>query len=182
VLSLLLGHRSWGKKDKAAEWRARLVPKTFAERMGFADLFYDRKQFAAAARIWAEALEADPKLAESRQLQYPYNAACNAALAGSGQGQDEPPPDDAERAKFRGQALRWLTAELAAWSRVLDAGSAEMKAAVAPNLAHWKVDADLAGIRDPDPLSKLPEAEQKSWRTLWAEVEALSTRAQRRAP
>ena len=107
---------------------------------------------------------------------------CSAALAASGQGQDRPPPDDAERAKFRGQALQWLKSELAAWSRVLDSGPAEMKARVAPTLKHWKVDTDLAGIRDPGPLSKLPEAEQKSWRTLWADVEALLTRAQRPAP
>ncbi len=175
-------YESWGKKDKAAEWRARLVPKTFAERMGFADLFYERKQYAAAARLWAEALEAEPKRAESRQSPDRYNAVCCAALAASGQGQDKPPPDDAERAKFRGQALQWLKAEFAAWSRVLDAGPAEMKARVAPTLAHWKDDADLAGIRDPDPLSKLPEAEQKAWRALWAEVEALLKRAQRSAP
>jgi hypothetical protein len=111
-----------------------------------------------------------------------YNAACNAAQAGCGQGQDKPPPDDAERAKFRGQALQWLKSELAAWSRALDARPAQMKATVASTLQHWKVDTDLAGVRDPEPLSKLPEAEQKSWRTLWADVDALLTRAQRRAP
>jgi serine/threonine-protein kinase len=170
-------YESWGKPDRAAEWRARMALRTFTERVAFAERFYERKQFAASARVWAEALEADPKGAESRQTQHAYNAACEAALAGSGQGEDKPPPNDAERAKFRGQALLWLTAELAAWSRVLDAGAPEMKARVAPTLKHWKVDTDLAGIRDPKSLSKLPEAEQKSWRTLWADVDALLTRA-----
>ena len=95
--------------------------------MGFADLFYERKQYAAAARLWADALEAEPKRAESRQSPDRYNAVCSLPWPPPGKVRTNL-PDDAERAKFRGQALQWLKAEFAAWSRVLDAGPAEMKA------------------------------------------------------
>ena len=40
-------------------------------------------------------------------------------------------------------------------------------------LSHWKVDADLAGVRDPGSLATLPEGERAEWRALWAEVDAL---------
>ena len=69
-----------------------------------------------------EALRTDPKLADDRQAQHPYNAACSAALAGCGRAKDDPPPDDAARTKFRGQALGWLKNELAAWSKIAEGG------------------------------------------------------------
>jgi hypothetical protein len=37
---------------------------------------------------------------------------------------------------------------------------------------------DLAGLRDPASLAKLPEAEQEAGRKLWADVEALLKKAQ----
>ncbi len=112
-------YEAWGKKDRADEWRARLATRTPAEKLGFAAEYIDRKQFAAAARSYAEALAAEPKLADSRQDQHRYNAACCAALAASGQTRDDQPPDATARARFRGQALEWLRAELVDWSRVL---------------------------------------------------------------
>ena len=98
-------------------------------------------------------------------------------LAGCGNGQDVPPPDDAAKAQLRRQALDWLKAELVAWAKVLDSGPAPMKSGISPVLQHWKVDADLAAIRDPEPLSKLPEDEQKVWRSFWEEVDALIKKA-----
>ena len=97
-------------------------PKDVAERLAIAQMCYDTKRYAAAARFWAEALAADPKLGDDRQAGHRYNAACAAALAAAGQGTDDPKPDDAARAKLRGQALDWLKAERAAWAKVLDSG------------------------------------------------------------
>ena len=37
----------------------------------------------------------------------------------------------------------------------------------------WKVDTDLAGLRDMDVLAKIAEDEQNTWRALWAQVDAL---------
>jgi hypothetical protein len=36
----------------------------------------------------------------------------------------------------------------------------------------------VAGIRDADALAKLPAAEKKAWRALWAEVDAVVRKAQ----
>ena len=40
----------------------------------------------------------------------------------------------------------------------------------------WQKDPDLAAVRDPAALSKLPEAEQVAWRNLWAQVDTLLAR------
>jgi hypothetical protein len=41
-----------------------------------------------------------------------------------------------------------------------------------------QTDPDLAGVRDPQPLAKLPEPEQEACRKLWADVEGLLKKAQ----
>jgi hypothetical protein len=79
----------------------------------------------------------------------------------SEQSKDDP-PNDAARAKLRRQAREWLQAELAAWSRILDSGTPEMKAKITPTLHHWNADPDIAGIRDEKALAKLPEAEREN--------------------
>ena len=138
---------------------------------------YDTKRHAAAARFWAEALAADPKLGDDRQAGHRYNAACAAALAASGQGKDDPPPDDGAKAKLRSQALGLLRAELAAWAKFMDRGDPNGRTQIVQTLQHWKADSDLAGIRDADALAKLPETERKEWQALWAEVDSLLARA-----
>ncbi len=90
-------------------------PKDNVERLTLAQLCYDTKQFAASARFWGDALADDPKLGDDRQAQHRYNAACSAAVAGTGQGIDDPKPDYAARANLRDQAKDWLRAELSAW-------------------------------------------------------------------
>ncbi len=175
-------YEAWGKKDKADEWRTRLAKRTPAEKLVFADLYSDRKQFAAAARYCAEALAAEPKLAESRKDQHRYTAACCAALAASGQDKDEPHPSEDARAKLRGQVLESLRAELAAWATTLAAADPKVRNQFLFHVQHWKVDADLACIRDPEPLSKLSDAERKDWTALWADVDALIKRVLEHVP
>jgi len=143
------------------------------ERLQLANRAYEKSLHAASARLYGEALAVNPKLGDDRQAEYRYNAACAAALAGAGQGKDDPKPDEAARAKLRAQALGWLKAELSAWYRVAMTVGPGNKPLVAKTLAHWKGDADLAGVREPSALDKLPEAERKDWQALWAEVDAL---------
>jgi serine/threonine-protein kinase len=157
-------------------------PKDAAEGLEFGQICYTKGLHASAARLWADALAADPKLAEDRQAPPRYDAACSAALAGSGKSKDDPPPDDAAKVKLRNQARDWLKAELAAWSKVLDNGTPEARKNVQQKLAHWKVDPDLAAIRDKDALAKLPEAERKEWEALWGEVDALIKTSSAGAP
>ncbi len=148
-------------------------PKDIAERLALAQICYDTKRHASAARFWAEALQAEPKLGDDRQAGHRYNAACAAALAGSGQGTDDPKPDAAARTRLRGQALDWLKAELAAWAKVLNAGDVQARSVVRQKLQHWQADSDLDGVRDREPIEKLPEGERRAWEALWRGVDAL---------
>jgi hypothetical protein len=140
------------------------------------------KRYAAAAHFWAEAFEADPARANDLKADHRYNAACAAALAGSGPSADDPPPDDDAKARPRTQARDWLRADLGLRSKQLDTDTEEARSAVRNALRHWQVDPDLAGVRDPDALSRLPEAEREEWTSLWADVASLLKRAEGRAP
>ncbi len=148
-------------------------PSDAVETLGFAQLFYDKKLHAGSARLWSEAFQAQPKLADDMQVQNRYNAACAAALAGSGQGKDDPPLDDAAKTRWRKQAIDWLKADLAAWSKTLDTGPPQARQAISQTLQHWKADTDLAGIREPAALAKLPADEQTTCRAIWSRVDAL---------
>ena len=188
------GHELGSKQDRSAQWvaeceamvvlEARLPamlrgddkPKDNAERLALGQLCYDTKRFAASAKFWGDALADDPKLGDDRKAGHRYDAACSAAMAGTGQGIDDPKLDDAARAKLRDRARDWLRAELSAWEKVATAAEPGNKPLVAKTLQHWKADADFAGVRDADGLAKLPEAERAEWRALWEEVDALLMR------
>jgi serine/threonine protein kinase/Tfp pilus assembly protein PilF len=171
-----LGYALW-KQGKNAEAEAecrealRLRPgdpeATFT--LGLV-LYWGNKTPVAAVRFYAEAFAAHPELADDVRFWNRYNAACSAALAGCGQGQDAAGLDDAERVRLRRQALDWLRADLAAWGQLLQKQPEQALAQVQQKLRHWQQDADFAGVRG-DALAKLPEAERQSWQQLWADVE-----------
>jgi eukaryotic-like serine/threonine-protein kinase len=156
------------------------APKDNPERLALAQRAYAIKQYAPATRLWAEALASDAGLATDRQAQHLYNAACAAALAASTPGKDDPPPDDAVKARFRVQAMGWLKAELAAWSKLLESGPPAVKPVVAQTLRHWQEDPDLAGVRDAKVIEALPESERDGWRTLWKDVAATLVKSEKR--
>jgi Flp pilus assembly protein TadD len=149
-------------------------PADNRERLLLADLCQRyKKRHAAAVRLFRAAFAAEPKLAGDLGNQFRYNAACSAALAGSGQGTDAAPLDGQERARLRQQALTWLRADLAAWGKRLGKGPREARAAVARTLRHWQQDPDLAPVRAQEALAKLPDQERQQWAKLWEEVAAL---------
>jgi tetratricopeptide (TPR) repeat protein len=190
-----LGSRRLGWRYPSAEWvrQARRLaeldrrlpallqgqdrPTTADELLGFADLCSKKQLPGASARFWNEAFQAQPALAEDMKVQHRYNAACAAALAGSGQGRDDPPLDSGQRARWRTQALAWLQADMASWTKVLETDQPASRVQVRQVLQHWRSDPDLAGLRDQAALGRLPEDEQKALRALWAEVEAVLARA-----
>jgi hypothetical protein len=94
-----------------------------------------------------------------------------------GQGTDAPKDDGKERARLRQQALDWLRADLALWGKELETNTPQARADVQRALRHWRQNADLAGVRDPAALAKLPEAGRADWRRLWADVAALVRQA-----
>jgi hypothetical protein len=135
------------------------------------------KKHAAAAKLWAEALDSDPKLADDRKAQHRYNAACAAALAASQQSVDDPPRDDDASVRLREQALGWLRSELAAWGKLVVSGPPQSRSVIAQALEHWRKDADLASVREPDAVASLPDVERDSWKSLWSKVDDLLAEA-----
>jgi tetratricopeptide (TPR) repeat protein len=167
---------------KAERLRAVLkgeaTPKDNNERLSLARMCEDKKWLAASARLTAEALANDPKLGENLQERYRHQATGRAVLAGSGQGEDDPLPDETARNRWHTQARDWFRADLRLYAKTLESGNANDPGVVVKHLKHWKECPDLAPVRDPEARKKLPEAEQKEWQALWEEVEALLKRAQ----
>src|SRR5262249_20832730 len=139
--------------------------------------FY-KKQYAAAARLWAAALAADPKLADDLKAAHRYNAACAAALAAAGKGEDAGGLGADEQARWRKQATEWLRADRGLWGKRLEGGKPEDRKAVADKMKQWQRDGDLESLRSPTALEKLPADEREVCRRLWADVAALLGKAQ----
>jgi tetratricopeptide (TPR) repeat protein len=121
----------------------------------------------AAAGLYAAAFAARPELADDLDRGYRYYAACAAARAAA-LDSDEARLGEPERAGLRMQALAWLRADLALRTRLLNEGKG-----VGWSLDTSQTGPDLASVRDPAELAKLPEAEREQWQHLWADVEAL---------
>jgi Flp pilus assembly protein TadD len=131
----------------------------------------------AAKRFYSQAFAEKPSRADDLNSQHRYKAACAAALAACGQGQDADKLDDKERARLRQQALDWLRADLRAYRQVMEKSAGKAGPAIVQRMQHWLQDGDFAGMRGAESLGKLPEAERKEWQKLWEEVEALRQRA-----
>ena len=188
-------HANWPREQSAkalreAEDFARLdeqLPAVLAgkvrgkdalEWFGFARLcqLY-RKRFAASARFYSEAFADQPDMAADLQASHRYDAACAAALAGCGQGEDAATLGETVRIRWRRQALTWLAADLRAWTRLLAKEPQKAGPTVVKQLRHWLTDPDFAGVRAPEALAKLPAEERQAWQRLWADVSAVLAEA-----
>jgi tetratricopeptide (TPR) repeat protein len=155
----------------AAIQQGQAQPASAAEQLNLAILCRKyKKQYAAAAKFYTGAFAAAPKLADDLTKSDRYNAACAAALAAAGQGQDAGPLDAAAKAKWRQQALAWLKADLQLWHKQAQSGQPAALQDVMKTLSHWQTDPDLASVRDAKALKQLPQTEATDWQTLWADV------------
>jgi serine/threonine-protein kinase len=127
----------------------------------------------AAVRFYEAAFAAEATLADNPENGHRYSAACAAALAGCGRGKDADTLDAKEQARLRRQAVAWLRADLAFWTKQTEGDDAKARTVVHQKMKHWQTDADLAGLRDQEDLPKLPEAERDECRQLWDDVAAL---------
>jgi hypothetical protein len=127
-------------------------------------------RFAAAARWYAEAFATDQQLLAGPPDHHLFAAARAAACASCGRGRDAADLDDESRAGFRRQALDCLRAELEAQRRLLEEEPQTARFTVARDLRHWLVASDFTGVRRPEALGRLPEAERQKWQKLWADV------------
>jgi tetratricopeptide (TPR) repeat protein len=155
-------------------------PKSPAEGCEFGRLCGQpfQKRYAEAVRRFAEAFAADPNLAADLTASHRYNAACYAALAAAGQGADAATIDAQERTRLRRRALAWLRADLARYAQLVENRRGQAGGMLQRRLRHWQQDRDLAGLRDPAALGKLPAEERAACRKLWADVATLLTPAE----
>ncbi len=164
-------------------------PKDTAEKILYARMCRSLERYAASIRFFEEAFAEDPILAESPDAGRLY-AVGVAVMGGCGPGKDDPPLDQAGRSRLLRKALDWLRQELANGKAILEIGSdlppppltkyqtrADVLAGLRGKLQDWKSRRDLSGVRSPEGLAKLPEAERADWQLLWAEVDALLVRA-----
>jgi tetratricopeptide (TPR) repeat protein len=122
------------------------------------------------AGLYRDAFQADPTLPRSDRAAFKYNAACDAALAGSTRGENAVPLADEERARWRDQARRWLRDDLDAVAQGAN-GADQDRNRAHQVLMQWRSDPDLGGLRDPDRLATLSDPEREECLQLWAEVD-----------
>jgi serine/threonine-protein kinase len=147
-------------------------PKDAREQLALAELCQRYKKLhLSASRFYAAAFAAEPGLADDPAQQHRYQAACAAALAASGRGEDAGDLDDRQRAVLRKQALGWLRDELTALGKRGENAPAPGRAAVVRTLRRWQKAPELAVVRDGDALSRLPAQEREAWQRLWKDVE-----------
>ena len=109
-----------------------------------------------------------------------YLAARFALSCAEGKGADAPPP--AERPAYRQQALDHLTAVLATMRKRAASDRTPVAYAIKDRtFVHWRmkawlVDEDLASVRDPRAVGRLPPDERDAWTRLWADVRDLRDR------
>jgi serine/threonine-protein kinase len=170
ALSLLLQ----GRLSPAWEmWRTG----TDAKRLALAESCLTQHRNAMAARCYRDVFQAQPAWAAAPSTTARYNAACAAALAGTGQGKDVEGLNERERSAWRQQALEWLRADLAQKAKLLEIARPEDRMNIVAAIQQWQRDPDLAGVRDAAGVAQLPEGEQQAWRQLWTDVAGLLNRA-----
>jgi serine/threonine-protein kinase len=157
-------------------------PANSGECYQFGNICRMKKRPVAAARFYAEALEAAPEMVADPRTARRYLAACAAAFVGCGGDEGGEKPSEDERTRWRKQARAWLRADLAAWTRMLDRDPGAIRTLCKRALTRWQVNPDLAGLRDPQALALVPPGEREECRALWNEVRALWRRAQSAEP
>jgi eukaryotic-like serine/threonine-protein kinase len=181
--------------------RGEYRPHDNDERLAFLGACQFRGLYAAAARLYADAFEADPQLAgrlttdcryrtlrqefpeddrmEPLDTEFRYLAARCAALAGAGLGKDGAKLSVDERAHWRQQARQWLRADLAQWASTLDSGSGLDYHLAQKALTRWRVETDLSGLLESNDSAELSADERKDDLELWGHVGAVLKRITR---
>jgi eukaryotic-like serine/threonine-protein kinase len=141
-----------------------------------------KKLYAASARLYADAFALDPKLAADLIQHHRYYAACSAVLAAAGQNEDARLVPDEVAAMFRRWALGWLRDHLTAYSKLAEQKNPNQNKTIQQKLAYWRSDPDLASVRDPQALDRLPDNEHATWQALWRDVDELAKKVAEKKP
>jgi serine/threonine protein kinase/Flp pilus assembly protein TadD len=129
-----------------------------------------QQRHASAVRLYQEAFQAQPALAEDRTRPFRFSAARAAALAGTGKGDEAGKLSEPAKVKLRQQARAWLQADLDREHKQLTQAEPALVVQIDDRLGRWQADPDLAGLRDTKALTRLPADEGRSWQEWWTEV------------
>jgi hypothetical protein len=143
-----------------------------------AELCLVRGYFATAARLYADSLSATPSIGDDLSAGHRFNAACAAASAAAGQGDEAIKLSDAERDRFRSRAREWLQLDLADWTTKVETGTAADRIHAEKALTQWREAPELKALREADALDRLSADEERAWVELWRDVAAVLNRAQ----
>jgi serine/threonine-protein kinase len=136
-----------------------------------------KKCYVASARLYTDAFASEPKVAADLNHQHRYNAARSAALAAAGQGEDARWLPDKVVCMFRRWALGWLRDDLTTYTKLAQQNNPAAKEIIQQQLTDWRSDPDLASVREPAAVDRLPDNERAAWQALWRDVDELAKRA-----
>jgi tetratricopeptide (TPR) repeat protein len=162
--------------------KGELRPASAVERAELADLCHYKRLHVSAARLYTEALDCDPNLANDLSNGHRYRAGRSAAQAGCGEGEGAAAVPEKARASLRKQALEWLRADLVLRRRQAGSAEAAQRQQAAVKMAHWLADSNLAGVRPGPDQVAMPAEERAAWDALWADVKATLAEARKPAP
>jgi serine/threonine protein kinase len=145
-------------------------PIDAGERVQLARLAQRRTQWLLASRLYERAFTDKPDLAEDLNAANRYEAAGCAVMAAAGAGVHAVGLAGEERAQWRDKALRWLRADLLLRDKRAALGGAKDRQAVFRALYFWQHDPNLASVREPTAIVKLPPGDPEAWGRLWADV------------
>jgi hypothetical protein len=166
-LSNLLALSPW---DQAA---APPIPAPPAELAELAAYCRRELEFeASAARLYAWAFAADPRLREDRSRRRRFDAACAALRAGQGLGNDAYRTGKEHRRALAQQGLSWLKAELADIARLARGGPGGRSEARRALLG-WEKPLALPGGHEGAAADGLTAQEREAVGRLRAEARAL---------
>jgi tetratricopeptide (TPR) repeat protein len=157
----------------------RLEPKLATAHLNLGAAFFNHKEYLYSFKSYQAAMAARPALAANHASGLRLFGALAAVMAVAADSANEAgklTPD--EKIAFRQQALDWLKADLAAWTKLLQA-DAKSVALARQRLKFVQNRPELASVRDEQELAKLPAAQRQGWQQFWADVAALLREAEK---
>jgi serine/threonine-protein kinase len=150
------------------------------ERLAMLGACQFKQRFALIAGLYAEAFAADPSLDESLKTGRRYIAAQAAAQAASTQDAEHLTPE--EQNKWRERSRQLLLADLAVLGTILTDAKPQdrekIRQFIRQVMQFWRLDKQLAGVRDQEELNKLSAEEREKCLAVWTEADTLLRRAE----